>query len=77
MLHSNMILSIERLLENYALFPVSPWWLTLFPSKWSPLGKGLLLGGIIDESLYHSLSYLSFFTIHPFHLLIFLDFRVY
>jgi hypothetical protein len=77
MLHLKMLLIIERLLGNYALFPVSPWWLTLCPSKWSPLGKGFLLGGLIDESSYHSRSYLSFFTLHPFRSLIFWDFRVY
>jgi hypothetical protein len=32
------------MLGHYAFFPVSPWWLTLCPSKWSSLGMGLLLG---------------------------------
>jgi hypothetical protein len=32
------------MLEHYAFFPTSPWWLTLFPSKWFSLGMGLLLG---------------------------------
>jgi hypothetical protein len=31
-------------LGHYAFFPASPWWLTLFPSKWFSLGMGLLLG---------------------------------
>jgi hypothetical protein len=48
-----LLLIIERLLGNYALCFVSPWWLTLCPSKWSPLGRGLLLGGLIDESSHH------------------------
>jgi hypothetical protein len=74
MLHLKLLLIIERLLGNYALLPVSPWWLALCPSKWSPLGMGLLLGGPLDESSCHSRSYLSFFTLHPFHLLIFWDF---
>ena len=43
MLHLKLLLIIECLLGNYALFPVSPWWLTLRPSKWSSLGMGLLL----------------------------------
>jgi hypothetical protein len=77
MLHLKLLLIIERLLGNYALFHVSPWWLTLHPSKWSPLGMGFLLGGILNESLYHSRSYLSFSTLHPFHLLVFWDFQVY
>jgi hypothetical protein len=66
MLHLKLLLIIERLLGNYALCPVSPWWLTLCPSKWSPLGMGLLLGGLIDESSYHSRSYLSLFTLSSF-----------
>jgi hypothetical protein len=66
MLHLKLLLIIERLLGNYALCPVSPWWLTLHPSKWSPLGMGLLLGGPLDESSCHSRSYLSLFTFHPF-----------
>jgi hypothetical protein len=40
MLHLKLLLIIERLLGNYALCPVLPWWLTLCPSKWSPLGRG-------------------------------------
>jgi hypothetical protein len=39
-----LLLIIECLLGNYALCLVSPWWLTLCPSKWSPLGKGLPTG---------------------------------
>jgi hypothetical protein len=66
MLHLKLLLIIELMLGNYALFPVSPWWLTLCPSKWSPLGMGFLLGGPLDESSYHSRSYLSLFTLHPF-----------
>jgi hypothetical protein len=31
-------------LGHYAFFPASPWWLTLFPSKWSSLGMRFLLG---------------------------------
>jgi hypothetical protein len=54
MLHLKLLLIIERMLGNYALFPVSPWWLTLCPSKWSPLGMGFLLGGPLDESSCHS-----------------------
>jgi hypothetical protein len=69
-----LLLIIERLLGNYALCLVSPWWLTLCPSKWSPLGKGLLLGGLLDESSYHSRSYLSLSILHPFRPLIFWDF---
>jgi hypothetical protein len=37
------------MLGNYAPCPVSPWWLTLCPNKWSPLGMGLLLGGPLDK----------------------------
>jgi hypothetical protein len=77
MLHLKLLLIIERLLGNYAICPVSTWWLTLCSSKRSPLEMGLLLGGPLDESLCHSQSYLSSFTLHPFHLLIFWDFRVY
>jgi hypothetical protein len=77
MLHLRLLLIIERLLGNYALCPVSPWWLTLFPSKWSPLRMGLLLGGPLDESSCHSRSYFSFFTLHPFRFLVFWDFQVY
>jgi hypothetical protein len=65
MLHLKLLLIIERLLGNYALCPVSPWWLTLCPSKWSPLGMGVLLGGLLDESSYHSQSYLLLFTPLP------------
>jgi hypothetical protein len=54
MLHLKLFLVIERMLGNYDLCHVSPWWLTLCPNKWSPLGKGFLLGVILDESLYHS-----------------------
>jgi hypothetical protein len=54
MLHLKLLLIIEHLLGSYALFPVSPWWLTLRPSKWSPLGMSLLLGGLLDESSCHS-----------------------
>jgi hypothetical protein len=49
-----LLLIIERLLGNYSLYLVSPWWLTLCPSKWSPLGKGFPLGGLLNELLYHS-----------------------
>jgi hypothetical protein len=66
MLHLKLLLIIERLLGNYPLCHVSPWWLTLHPSKWSPLGMGFLLGGLLDESSFHSQSYLLFFTLHPF-----------
>jgi hypothetical protein len=66
MLHLKLLLIIECMLGNYALCLVSPWWLTLRPSKWSPLGMGLLLGGLLDESSCHSRSYLSLFTLHPF-----------
>jgi hypothetical protein len=72
-----LLLIIEHLLGNYALCPVSPWWLTLCLSKWSPSGKGLLLGGLLDESSYHSRSYLSLSTLRPFCPLIFRDFQVY
>jgi hypothetical protein len=48
------LLIMECLLGNYALCLVSPWWLTLCPSKWSPSEKSVLLGGLLDESLYHS-----------------------
>jgi hypothetical protein len=44
MLHLKRLLIIERLLGNYALCHVSPWWLTLRPSKWSPLGMGFATG---------------------------------
>jgi hypothetical protein len=71
-----LLLIIEHLLENYALCLVSPWWLTLCSSKWSPLGKCLSLGGLLDEPSYHSRSYLLFPTLHPFRLLIFWDFQV-
>jgi hypothetical protein len=54
----NLLLILERFLGNYALFLVSPWWLKLYPSKWSPLGKGFPLGGFMNESSYHSRSYL-------------------
>jgi hypothetical protein len=66
MLHLRLLLIVERMLGNYALCPISPWWLTLCPSKWSPLGKGLLLGVLLQESSYHSRSYLSLFTVVPF-----------
>jgi hypothetical protein len=49
-----LLLIIERFLGNYSLFLVSPWWLTLCPSNWSPLGKGLILRSLLDESSYHS-----------------------
>jgi hypothetical protein len=49
MLHLELLLIIEHLLENYVLCPISPWWLTLCPNKWSSLGMGLLLGGLLDE----------------------------
>jgi hypothetical protein len=65
MLHLKLLLIIERLLGNYVLCPVSPWSLTLCPSKWSPLGIGLLLGGLLDESSCHSQSYLPLFTLLP------------
>jgi hypothetical protein len=65
MLHLKLLLIIERLLGSYALCPVSPWWLTLCPSKWSPLGMGFLLGGLLDKSSCHSRSYLSFFITSP------------
>jgi hypothetical protein len=68
MLHLKLLLIIECLLGNYALCPISPWSLTLCPSKWSPLGKGLLLGGFIDESLYH-----SYHTYHFSHFIIFIS----
>jgi hypothetical protein len=66
MLHLKLLLIIERLLGNYGLCPVSLWWLTMLPSKWSPLGMGFLLGGLLNESSCHSQSYLPFFTLHPF-----------
>jgi hypothetical protein len=66
MLHLELLLIIERLLGNYSLFPISPWWLTLCPNKWSPLGMGLLLEGLLDKSSCHSRSYLPFFTLPPF-----------
>jgi hypothetical protein len=65
MLHLKLLLIIERLLGNYALCLVLPWWLTLRPSKWSPLGMGLRLGGLLDDSSCHSCSYLSLFTLLP------------
>jgi hypothetical protein len=49
MLHLKLLLIRECLLGNYSLVPVLPWWLTLCPNKWSPLGMGLLLGGLLDE----------------------------
>jgi hypothetical protein len=49
MFHLNILLIIECLLGNYALCLVSSSWLALFPSNWSPLGMGFLLGGPIDE----------------------------
>jgi hypothetical protein len=59
-------------------FPCFTWLLTLLPSKWSPLGIDFLLINLLYESLCNSLSYLPFFTLHPFfHLLIFWEFRVY
>jgi hypothetical protein len=66
MFHLKLLLMIELILGNYALCPVSPWWLKLWPSKWSPLGMGLLLGGPLDDSSYHSRSYLLLFILHPF-----------
>jgi hypothetical protein len=66
MLHLKLLLIIEHLLGSCSLFLISPWWLTLLPSKWFPLGMGLLLEGLLDESLCHSKSYLPFFTLHPF-----------
>jgi hypothetical protein len=54
MFHLKLIFIIELILGNYALCPVSPWWLTLCPSKWSPLGMGFLLGCPLDESSCHS-----------------------
>jgi hypothetical protein len=50
MLHLMLLLIIERLLGNYVICLVSPWWLTLRPSKWSPLRLGFLLGGPLDDS---------------------------
>jgi hypothetical protein len=66
MLHLKLLLIIECLLRNYALCLVSPWWLTLHPSKWSILGMGLLLGGLLDDPSCHSQSYLPLFTLYPF-----------
>jgi hypothetical protein len=65
MLRLKILLIIERLLGNYSFWSISPWWLTLRPSKWSPLGMGFLLGGILDESSCHSQSCLPFFTLYP------------
>jgi hypothetical protein len=65
MLHLKMLLIIECFLESYALFPISPWWLTLHPSKWSPLGMGLLLGGLLDKSSCHSDHTYHFSSLHP------------
>jgi hypothetical protein len=72
-----LLLIIELLLGNYALCVVSHWLLILYTSKWPPLRKGLPMGGIPNESSYHSRSYLSFSTLHPLRLLIFWDFQVY
>jgi hypothetical protein len=66
MFHLKLLLIIELMLGNYALCLVSPWWLTLCPSKRSPLGMVFLLGSPLDESSYHSQSYLSLFSLHPF-----------
>jgi hypothetical protein len=47
------------MLGHYAVFPASPWWLTLCPSKWSSMGMGLLLGTplkshrIVLDHTYH------------------------
>ena len=40
----NILLIMECLLGNYDFLPISPWWVSWFPSKWPPSGKGLLLG---------------------------------
>ena len=37
LLHLLFLLIMWHLLGHYALFPVSPWWLTLCPSKWVTL----------------------------------------
>jgi hypothetical protein len=37
-------LCLDIMLGHYAFCPASPWWLTLFPSKWFSLGMGFLLG---------------------------------
>jgi hypothetical protein len=54
MLHLKFLLILELILGNYAPFLVSPWWLTLCTSKWSPLGIDFLLRGPLDDSMCHS-----------------------
>jgi hypothetical protein len=67
MLHLNLCLIIEFQLGSYALFCVSPWWLTLFPSKWSPgipplcrisssLKRGEGLSKVTVGRVFHSFS---------------------
>jgi hypothetical protein len=50
MLHLKFLLITEHFLGSYSLSPVSPWWLALRHSKWSPLGMGFLLGGLLEKS---------------------------
>jgi hypothetical protein len=57
-----LLLIMEHLLGNYAFFPISPWLVSWFPSKWPPLGKGLLLVGLLEGSSYHSRSYFPHFN---------------
>jgi hypothetical protein len=53
-----------------SLIPISPWWLTLCPSKWSPLGMVFLLGGPLRVIMPFLTILVTFHTSSP-HLLTF------
>ena len=42
------------MLGHYSFFTASPWWLTLFPSKWYSLGMGFILGTPLK--IHHTIS---------------------
>ena len=62
MLYLRLLYISWHMLGHYSFFPVSPWWLTLFPSKWSSSGMGFLTRTLLKSHCtipghtYHFLS---------------------
>jgi hypothetical protein len=69
MLHLKLLLIIERLLGNYSLSPVSPWWLTLSLVSGHPWGKfcyrvvSLMSHHTIPDHTYHILHFILFVSL--------------
>jgi hypothetical protein len=68
---NNYFLIMKHFLGNYTFFLISPWWLSLCPSKLVTLGKRVVTGWFLEGSLYHSHPYLPPSILLPLYFLIF------